>query len=66
MQQKRSAPVLPHICHVSHTSEGLLVQFDQGSTVRYQTSLLWDLRDYEGDVPAEIARVLAQPPQLVY
>ncbi len=66
MPQKRSAPVLPHIQRVSHTPEGLLVQFDQGSTVLYQTSLLWDLRDYEGDVPAEIARGLAQPPHIVH
>ena len=59
MYQPHAASSLPHIKHVRHTPEGLLVEFDQGSTFLNQTSFLWDMRDFEGDAPVDVARGLA-------
>ena len=57
--------ILPYITNVTHTEEGLLVQFSQGATVLYQTGLLWEMREYDASVPVEIVRGLADPPRVV-
>ncbi len=57
--------ILPHITNVTHTEEGLLVQFSQGATIFYQTGLLWGMREYDADVPVEIVRGLVNPPRVV-
>lgn len=40
MYQTHAASTLPHIRQVRHIPDGLLVEFDQGRIVLYQTSLL--------------------------
>jgi len=56
---------LPYIERVAHTPEGLLIEFSHGPVVFYQTSYLWDTREYAGDVPVDLARGLADPPRAV-
>ena len=57
--------VLLHITNVTHTQEGLLVQFSQGATVFYQTGMLWEMREYDADLPVEMVRGLADAPRIV-
>ena len=56
---------LPYITGVSHGPEGLVVQYSQGTRVFYQTGLLWEMRDYDADVPAEMMRGLMDSPRLL-
>ena len=57
--------VVPYITDVSHGPESLVVQYSQGARVFYQTGLLWEMREYDADVPVDMLRGLMVSPRLL-
>ena len=55
----------PGIAGVRYTADGLLVEYSGGERVFYRSGLLWEMREYDAEVPEEILRGLISPSGLV-
>jgi hypothetical protein len=54
--------VLLKVTSVTHIQQGVLVEFNYGPIILYQTGFLWNFRDCDSSVLAAVARRWADPP----